>query len=104
MSATMISPFQIPPASIRIQGIFQLTLSCQNDGVLTGLPQKKGVSTMEPNGITVFKMVLQIVFHTLFSHLPGGLERFADSSNIPYNQPTIFHPSRIATVKRTFLL
>ena len=39
-----------------------------------------------------------------FSHLPGGLELFADSNSIPENQPTIFHPGLIATVQQSSLL
>ena len=45
-----------------------------------------------------FRMVLRIVFHKVFSHLPRGLEHFADGNSIPYNQSTIFHPDQIATV------
>ena len=43
-------------------------------------------------------MVPQIVFHTEFSSLSGGLGHFVDSNSIPLNQPTIFHPSPIATI------
>ena len=39
MFATKMSPFQIPPHTTHIQGIFQVTLSDQIDGVLTGLAQ-----------------------------------------------------------------
>ena len=44
--------------------------------------------------------------HEVFSHLPGGLEHFADSNSIPYNQPNIFRPSLTATIRqsgRTFV-
>ena len=39
------------------------------------------------------------------SHLPRGLRHFEDSNSIPWNQPTIFHPSLIATIcsRRPFL-
>ena len=49
-------------------------------------------------------MVLRIAIRKEFSRLPGGLEHFADGNSIPQNQPTIFHPSLIATVQQTFLL
>ena len=48
-------------------------------------------------------MVLQIVPHTVFSHLPRGLGHFADSNSIAQNQRTIFHPSQIATILQMFL-
>ena len=35
--------------------------------------------------------------HGVF-HLPGRLGHFADNSNIPQNEPTMFRPSRIVTV------
>ena len=49
-------------------------------------------------------MVLQIAVHGVFSCLIRGLEHFADSSSIPWNPPTIFHPSLISTVMQKFLL
>ena len=49
-------------------------------------------------------MVLRIGFRREFSHLPGGLQHFADSNSIPLNQPTTFHPSPIATVQQTSLI
>ena len=49
-------------------------------------------------------MVLQIVSHNVFSHLPGILEHFADINSLSENQPTIFHPSLIEKIQQTFLL
>ena len=45
-------------------------------------------------------MALQIAFHMVFSHLPGDLERFADSSGILWNPPTIFRPDLIVTAQQ----
>ena len=42
-------------------------------------------------------------FAKVFSHLTRGLEQFAESTDIPWNQPTIFHPCQIATVPQKFL-
>ena len=49
-------------------------------------------------------MVLRIVSHKVFSHLPRDLVHVADSNGIPWNQPTIFHPILIATLQQMFLL
>ena len=49
-------------------------------------------------------MVLQFAFRKGFSRSTRGLERFADSRNIPCDQPTTFYPNRIADVTRRFLL
>ena len=38
------------------------------------------------------------------SHQTRDLQCFADSSNIPWNPPTIFHPDLIATILQTYLL
>ena len=48
-------------------------------------------------------MVLQIVFHTEFHHLPGGLGHFAENSYIPWNRPAIFHPILIVAILLTYL-
>ena len=44
-----------------------------------------------------FKMVRRIAVREVSSRPTRGLERFADGSNIPWNQPTIFRPSLTAT-------
>ena len=49
-------------------------------------------------------MVRRIAFHRVSSHQTRGLEHFADRCNIPWNLPTIFHPSLTATMQQTFLL
>ena len=46
---------------------------------------------------------LQIYIHEVFSRPIGGLERLADNNNIPWNQPTTFHPNQIATALQKFL-
>ena len=42
-------------------------------------------------------MVAQNVFHRASSHQTRDLECFADSSHIPWNPPTNFHPDVIAS-------
>ena len=42
MSATSMSPFQIPRRTERIQGTIQVRLSFETDGFLTGLSQREG--------------------------------------------------------------
>ena len=49
-------------------------------------------------------MVLRIVPHRVFSHLPRDLEHFADKYSIPWNLPTNFHPDLIATIQQKCLL
>ena len=49
-------------------------------------------------------MVLQNAARGVFSRPIRGPERFEDSSNTPWNEPTTFHPKRIAEVPRRFLL
>ena len=49
-------------------------------------------------------MTFRIASHKEFSRLPRGLGLFADSNSIPWNQPTIFRPSRVATILLMFLL
>ena len=48
-------------------------------------------------------LVLRIALRKVFSHLPGGLQHFEDSSSIQENQPAIFNTSLIATTQQTFL-
>ena len=48
------------------------------------------------------KKVLQNVFRMESSHQTRDLDCFADSSNIPWNLPTIFHPDLITTVPQTY--
>ena len=43
-------------------------------------------------------MVLRIVSHKVFSHLPRDLEHFAVCTSIPLNRPTTFRPSQILRI------
>ena len=87
------------PQTMHIQGIFQVKLSHQIGGALIGHARKSDdtqpVHQKEKPGLQV---VLRLVFHTVFSHLPGGLEHFTDSKSISWNPPSIFQPDLIATV------
>ena len=49
-------------------------------------------------------MVHQNAFRTVFSQQTIGLEYFADSSDIPLNPPTNYHPDLIATTQQMSLL
>ena len=84
---------------------FLAKFSCQIGEALAGLVQKSdNTQPLHPKEIWDLKMVPRIAFHKEFSHLPGGLGHFAESNSIPQIQPTIFHPSLIATKQQTFLL
>ena len=48
-------------------------------------------------------MVSQNVSRMVFSQQTKDLERFADRCSIPWNLPTIFHPSLIATIRQRCL-
>ena len=56
-------------------------------------------STIAPNAM--FGPLSGSPNRQVFSHLPGGLRHFTDDNDIPWNQPTTFRPSRIATVPQT---
>ena len=79
-------------------------ISRQIGGALNGLFLQKP-ENIQPllRTESVLQMVLQIVSHNVFSHLPRCREHFAESNSIPWNQPTIVHPSQIATVRQMFL-
>ena len=105
MSATKISPSQIPsaytayprniPGNTFLPNWWSLCWSsAEMDGIL---PR----SQTESRGL---QMILQIAFHEVFSHLPAGSGHFADNSSIPLDQPIIFHPRRIVTVQQMVLL
>ena len=96
MSSTRISLFQIPPAiSVFLPNWWTLVWS------LVGIGWD---SISAPNGIMVFWMILQIVFHTVFSHLPENLGCFADNNSIPKNRTTTFHPVLIVAILLKCLL
>ena len=91
-----------PPHILQIQGIF-LVFSHQIGGALTGHAQKSvDTQPLHQTQQRGLKMVLRIVFHQVFSHLPEGIEHFADSKSIPFNQPTTFHPIQIAIILLMF--
>ena len=69
---------------MRTQERFLVKPSCQIDEVLTDLLSKSDdIQPLLQKKLLALKMVLQIVFHTEFSHLLGGLGHFADSSGKP---------------------
>ena len=62
-------------------------------------------STIAPNGkLLVRSMVFRTASYWVSSHQTRDLECFANSSNIPWNPPTIFHPDLIATILQTSCL
>ena len=70
-------------------------------GVLTGLsPKPDDILPSIPKELLDHEMVLQNAVDKKFSRPIRGLERFANNSNIPWNQSTIFHPGQIAEVPR----
>ena len=87
MSAIRISPCQIHPA-------------------INAYPMSIPVETFLPNCWSLDWSrgdIQPLLQKELLAHLPGSLEHFADNNSIPWNQPFIFHPSRIATVLQTSL-
>ena len=104
LSATIMSPFQIPLRSTHFRRIIQVKRSCQIGEALTGLVKKSDdIQPWHPKGITgpLNGSPHRIAYRGEFSCLPGSLEHFADVHSIPQNQPTISHPSPIATVQQT---
>ena len=94
-----------PHDELHIQGMFQIKLSHKIAGALTGLVSKSDdIQPLRQKAITgPLNGSPNHLSHRVF-HLLGGLEHFACSNSIPYHQPTIFHPSLIATVQQTSLL
>ena len=91
---------------MHIRGRLQVKLPHQIGGALTGLSQRKGgILPWSHTESQVLYMALQIAVHEVFSHLPEEvLDIFADNNSVPQNQPTMFHPSLIATILQTSLL
>ena len=82
---------------------YQLVRCCQIDEFLIDLSLKSDdIQPLLQEELLALRMVLQIVFHTEFSHLPGSLGHFADSNSIPWNQTTIFHPILIEAILLTY--
>ena len=111
VSATRTSPFQLLPLT-RIRGIFQVKLSCQLGGTLTGLVHNlDNIQPLLRKESLGLQMVLGIASQTVvspnrlpkgvFPILPGGLEHSADSSGTPWSRPTIFSskPHRNSTAE-----
>ena len=96
MSATKISPFQSLPQTVHIQTKLESWLVFRRNRMM--------FNHWRQTGLLVLSTVFQIALHMVFSHLSRGLEHFADVSNVPSHQPTIFHPSQIATAQQKSLL
>ena len=63
------------------------------------LTKNGDISTIAPNGISgPLNGTPKTASHNVSSHQTRDLECFADSSDIPWNPPTIFHPDLTATV------
>ena len=76
--------FPNSPRDHHRQESYQEILSCQIDEFSTDLSVKTDdIQPLLQKELLALWVVLQIVFHTEFSRLPGGLGRFADSNNIP---------------------
>ena len=72
------------PRLAHSQERYLLILSCQVDKVLINLALKSGdIQPLLHKVSLVLWLVLQIVFHTVFSHLQRGLRHFADSNSAP---------------------
>ena len=87
-SATKISPFQIPPAPHRnaYPRIPGTGPSHHSGGALTGPSRtSERIQPLLPTKRSVLSVVLRIVSHKVFSHLPRGLEHVADSNT--YTEP-----------------
>ena len=83
MSATRTLPPQVPQQLTQIRGRFQMKMSCQIGEAMTGLVQKFANNPpLLQKEKADLQMVLRSTFHKVFSHLPGGLEHFADSNSM----------------------
>ena len=104
MFATKISPFHIPPSINASPRNIPSKTFLQNCGALTCLWWKQNdTRSSHQRKSLVLGMVLRIAVHKVSHRLIRGLEHFAVGSNIPWNQPTIVRPSRIATALQKFL-
>ena len=100
MFATRISPFQIPPASNAYPRNMPGKTFLPNWWSLDWSRAEIGYCCPKKNH-QAFEWFYKSPFTRSFHHLPGGLGHFADFNSIPQNQPTIFHPSLIATAQQT---
>ena len=84
---------------------YQAILSCQIDEFCLDLSLKSDdIQPMLQKDLLALPMALQIVFHTEFSNLPGGLGHFEDSNSILWNLPTTFHPILVVAILLNYLL
>ena len=106
MSATKMSPFQILPRKRHNRGILLVRLSCRTDCSRDrSLAEIKGdIRSSNQMELLVPSMVRRIAVREELSHHTRDLLWFADSSNIPWNPRTIFHPDLIATIQQKSLL
>ena len=104
MSATSMSPFQIPPAYKAYPRNNPGKTFFPNWWILDWSFAVIGwYSTNEPNGIIGPLKVCQDVFHRASSHQTRDLECFADKHSSPWNLPTTFHLDPIATIQQRCL-
>ena len=87
------------PRSAHSQERLLALLSCQIDELLFDILEKSDDIQLEIRTVLLYLwMTLQIVFHVVFSHHPGGLGCFAESKSIPWNWTTTIHPDLTAEV------
>ena len=93
------------PHTIHNRAMYLARLLDQIDAVSIGLLQKYG--DIRPSLQTVLLvryMAFRVAFHTVFSHQIKDPEYFAESSNTPWNAPTIRCPDWTARAPQMSLL
>ena len=100
-----ISLSTLLPRPMRVRGMFLARPSYLIGGASTGLMKKS--DDVQPLLRTEWSILQNGSPNRLskgfLSRRIRGLGRFADINSIPWNQPTIFHPSLIATTLQMFL-
>ena len=77
----------------------------QTGAVSLYLPHRSNDNQSITRGVMLANEIfLQNALRKEFSCSTRGLDRFAENSNIRWNQPNIFHPNQIAEVPRMHLL
>ena len=95
---------KVPPRSAHSPESFQAILSCQIDEFLFDLSVKTDdIQPLHQKVLLALCVVLQIVFHTAYSRLPGSLGHFADSNSIPKSLTITFHPVLTVAILLTYL-
>ena len=96
-----LSPFQIPPRAIHNRERFLEVLSFQIDGFLTDPSWiKDDIQPMnQMESLVLWNGPPKLLSDGVFTSDNRSLNNFADNSNIPWNPPTNFHPSLIATTQ-----